>query len=48
MKITKERRRETGWKTYVTAELSLGDVLLMMGAFVLVVAAVGFGILRIR
>lgn len=48
MRITKERRRESGWKTYVTAELSVLDVLVIVGAFVVVVAAVAFGIIKIR
>ena len=45
MRITKEHRDSVD-KTYVTVELSLGDALMLVGVFFIVVIAAGFGLLR--
>lgn len=47
MRIIKEKRRESSYRTYITAELSVLDVLILVGAFVLVVAAVAFGVIKL-
>ncbi|MCM1219207.1 MAG: hypothetical protein NC548_32400 [Lachnospiraceae bacterium] len=38
---------ETKDRVIITAKLSLADILILFGAFVLVVAAVGFGLIKI-
>lgn len=44
MRTTKEIN---GKQQIVTVNLSIGDVLLLCGAFVLVVAAVAFGLIKL-
>lgn len=47
MKIWQEKRKEYRDATYVTVELTCWDVILLVGAFIVTVLAVAFGIFKV-